>query len=95
MERRITNALSLYAFALLGIFLLVAPWTPVWEQAVRALASGRLALFMVGGWARGTVSAVGVLDLAAAVQAGRALWAKKKAAPGTPPAESNGDSAPG
>ena len=74
MESRIQNALSLYAYALLGIFLIVTPWTPVWQQAVHALAPHRVAPWLAHGFARGTVSAVGLLDLLVALQYGRQLW---------------------
>ena len=78
MESRIWNALSLYAYALLGVFLVVTPWTPVWQQAVHALTPSRVAPWLFGGWARGTVSAVGVLDLLVALQYGRQLWGNSK-----------------
>ena len=78
MESRIRNALSFYAYGLFGIFLLVTPWTPVWEQAVRALLPVSLESWMVRGWARGTVSAVGALDLVIALQFGAALWARSR-----------------
>jgi hypothetical protein len=74
VESRIRNALSLYAYALLGIFLVVTPWTPVWQQAVHALAPHRIAPWLANGFARGTVSAVGLLDLLVALQYGRQLW---------------------
>jgi len=50
----------------------------VWEQAVRALLPGSLESWMVRGWARGTVSAVGALDLVIAAQFGAALWARSR-----------------
>lgn len=90
MESRIRNALLLYSYALLGIFLVVVPWTPVWEEAIRVLARGRFASWLAGGGVRGTASALGVLDLVVAGQFARAVWGgvpKKKAAPGTPPAK--------
>ncbi len=76
VESRIWKAVSFYAYAVFGIFLLVTPWTPVWEQAVRTLLPISLENWMVRGWARGTVSAVGVLDLVVALQFGTALWAR-------------------
>ena len=47
MESRIRTALWLYAFGAIGLFLLVAPWTAVWTQAVAGLLPttiGRAAL---------------------------------------------------
>jgi len=76
VEGRIHSALGLYAYALLGLFLVVAPWTAVWEQAVRTLAPGPLDPWLRGGWARGTVSAIGVLDLFAALKFGAELWGR-------------------
>jgi hypothetical protein len=88
VDGRLRNALACYAFSLLGIFLAVVPWTPVWREAAQALAPQPAAGWLASGWVRGAASAIGILDLVAAVQFGRALWgaAKKKAAPGTPPA---------
>jgi hypothetical protein len=74
VESRIRNALALYTYALLGIFLVVVPWTPVWAEAVRALAPSPLAGSLASGWARGVASAVGVLDLLVALQLVRAVW---------------------
>ena len=74
METRVRTAMSLYAFTVLGIFLLVAPWSPVWEQAMLALLPARASIWARSGWARGVVSGLGALDLAMAVQVGRELW---------------------
>lgn len=68
MDSRIAAALLLYTFTVLGVFLLVAPWTPVWGQAVMALLPAALAEPLLGGWARGLASALGALDLIVAVQ---------------------------
>jgi len=78
VESRIRNALSFYAYALFGIFLLVTPWTPVWEQAVRTLLPTSMESWMIRGWARGMVSAVGALDLVIALQFGTALWTRSR-----------------
>jgi hypothetical protein len=74
VDARIRRALLLYAFTVLGIFLLVAPWSPVWEQATHAIASLRLGRWARSGWLRGAVSAVGALDLFIAAQMLRELW---------------------
>lgn len=78
MESRIRNALSLYVYALLGIFLIVVPWTPVWGEAVRAMAPQSLAGGLSSGWARGVASALGVLDLLVALQLVRLVWAQNE-----------------
>ena len=74
VDARIRRAMLLYAFTVLGIFLLVAPWSPVWEQATNAIESGRLAQLARSGWLRGLVSALGALDLLVALQMVRELW---------------------
>ena len=74
MDSRIRTALLLYAFAIVGLFLLVAPWTGVWSQAIVGLLPtpvGRLAL---SGWVRGIVSGLGALNLAVAFQVSIELW---------------------
>ncbi len=74
MEHGVRTAMSLYAFTVLGIFLVVAPWSPVWEQAVVAILPGAAASWARSGWLRGVVSAVGALDLLVALQVARELW---------------------
>jgi hypothetical protein len=71
---RLGVALSLYAFAVLGLFLLVTPWTAVWEQASLALVPEGAREFVLSGWCRGGVSGLGLADLVVATQAGRELW---------------------
>ena len=66
--------LSLYAFAVLGLFLLVAPWTPVWTQATYALLPERVGRWVLTGWVRGVVSGLGALDLVIALQVGGEIW---------------------
>lgn len=68
MDKRIGTAFLLYAFIVIGIFLIVAPWTPVWKQSVVVLLPTRVGHWLLTGWSRGIVSAVGVLDLLAAFQ---------------------------
>jgi hypothetical protein len=74
LQPRIGVALSLYAFGALGLFLLVAPWTPAWTQATFALLPRPVARWVLTGWARGIVSGLGALDLAIAAQLGVELW---------------------
>jgi hypothetical protein len=66
--------MSLYAFSVLGVFLLVAPWTPVWGRATTALLPEALAGWVHTGWVRGVVSGVGALDLVVALQLAVELW---------------------
>ena len=83
MESRLRSALSLYAFTVLGIFLLFAPWTPVWGQAA-ALLPEALGAWAQSGWLRGVVSALGALDLLVAAQVARELWGSMRADGGRP-----------
>jgi hypothetical protein len=94
LSTRLGAALSLYAFAGLGLFLLVAPWTPVWTQATYTLLPPSVGRWVLSGWVRGVASGLGAVDLLVAVQVGAELWGqlrvargaaspdKKKAAPG-------------
>jgi hypothetical protein len=74
LAERIAAALRLYAFAVLGIFLLVVPWTPLWDQAVRSLLPPPGSPWVVSGWMRGIVSALGVLNLLAAAREAAGFW---------------------
>ena len=84
MESRLRSALSLYAFTVLGSFLLFAPWTPVWGQAAAALLPEALGAWAQSGWLRGVVSALGALDLLGAAQVARELWGSMRAVGGRP-----------
>lgn len=68
MESRIRAALLLYAFLVLGLFLLVAPWTVVWSRAVVGLVPTAAGRFAQSGGLRGLVSALGALNLLFAFQ---------------------------
>ena len=74
MQSRLGTALSLYAFGVLGLFLLVAPWTPAWTQATYALLPQRVGGWVLSGWARGIISGLGALDLWIAAQVAVDLW---------------------
>ena len=66
MDPTLKNSIALYIFLVLGLFLMVAPWTPVWYEATVLLLPTRFGAPAQQGWVRGLVSAVGVLDLLAA-----------------------------
>jgi hypothetical protein len=68
VDQRLRVALRLYVFGVLGLFLLVSPWTAVWQRATMALLPTALAEVVRSGWLRGMVSAIGVLDLIVALQ---------------------------
>ena len=74
MDPRIRTALALYAFTVLGIFLLVAPWSAIWEHAVLGVVPESARTLARSGWARGTVSGIGALDLWVALQMLGELW---------------------
>lgn len=63
VEPTLKNSIALYVFLVLGIFLAVAPWTPVWYEATVLLLPTRFGAPAQNGWIRGLVSAVGILDL--------------------------------
>jgi hypothetical protein len=67
-------ALSAYLFGALGLFLLAAPWTGVWEWLVLPLAPTAWGPLARSGWLRGFVSGLGVLNLAVALADGLRLW---------------------
>lgn len=77
MGSRLASATMLYVFVVLGIFLVFAPWTTLWERAIVAWipAAGPL---LLSGWARGCVSGVGVLDLLVALQVAWDIWKRSR-----------------
>lgn len=83
MESRIGAALSLYAFGVIGLFLLVAPWTPAWAQAAYNLLPPALGRLVLSGWVRGIASGLGALDLLIAAEVGLGLLKRPRGAIGT------------
>jgi hypothetical protein len=82
LQSRIGAALLLYLFAVLGLFLLVAPWTPAWTQATYALLPQHVGRWVLSGWVRGVVSGLGALDLAIAAQFALELWRRLRGGDG-------------
>jgi hypothetical protein len=74
VDPTLKSSISLYIFLVLGLFLAVAPWTPVWYEATVLLLPTRFGASAQLGWVRGLVSAVGVLDLLAAGSAAMDLF---------------------
>jgi len=64
----------LYAFGVLGLLLLLLPWTAAWPASVYALTSRQGGGWLVSGWIRGIVSGLGALDLLIAAQLAIELW---------------------
>jgi hypothetical protein len=66
LPSRFTTALTIYAFAALGIFLLAVPWSPVWETATSAFLPTLAGPLLRSGFTRGFVSGLGALNVAVA-----------------------------
>jgi hypothetical protein len=79
---RIRNAMAVYAFGVLGIFLLAVPWTAVWTHVTLALVPTPFGPWVRSGWLRGAVSGLGLLDLLVAVECGLPLWRELRAGRG-------------
>ena len=73
MDSRIRSALILYAFSVLGLFLLVAPWTPIWSRAAVVLLPTPAGAWVRSGGVRGVASGLGAVDLMIALQVAREL----------------------
>ena len=81
MLSRLQTAFLVYAFAALGVFLVVAPWSPLWDASTAGYLPTRVGPWLRSGFVRGLVSGLGALDLFAAWGEARSLlW----------PAESHG-----
>ena len=66
MPSKFMTALTIYAFAALGIFLLAAPWSPVWDSATAAFLPTLAGPFFRSGFTRGFVSGLGALNVVVA-----------------------------
>jgi hypothetical protein len=64
---RLQIAINVYVFAALGMFLVAAPWSPVWDTATTALLPTAAGPWVRSGFVRGLVSGLGALNLLAAV----------------------------
>jgi hypothetical protein len=71
---KLRKALLVYALTVLGVFLVAAPWTRLWDEATLfwILAIGIDGLR--SDWVRGSVSALGLGDLCVAATEVGALW---------------------
>jgi len=79
VESGFRSILLVYIYSVLGVFLLVAPWTPVWEQASHGLLPQSAHMLVLSGWVRGLVSGLGAADLVVAARlAGRLMLAARK-----------------
>lgn len=66
LATEVRTALRLYCFSMLGLFLLLVPWSALWDQVVLLLMPGETAFWLRSGWVRGAVSSLGILDLVVA-----------------------------
>lgn len=74
MAIRIPFALGAYLFGALGLFLVAAPWSSVWDTLILPFTPTPWGHVAKSGWLRGFVSGLGVLNLAVAVADGARLW---------------------
>lgn len=68
LESGFRSILLVYLYSMLGVFLVVAPWTPVWEQASHGLLPESVHALALSGWARGLISGLGAADLVVAAR---------------------------
>lgn len=73
MKSRLQTALFVYLFAALGVFLVAAPWSPLWEASTAGYLPTPAGTWLRSGFVRGLVSGLGALNLAAAWSEARAL----------------------
>jgi hypothetical protein len=65
--------LLVYVFAALGVFLVVAPWSPLWDTTTAGYLSTRIGPWLRSGFLRGLVSGLGALNFIAAWNEARSL----------------------
>lgn len=74
MDPKLRSALTAYVFGVLGVFLVLAPWSALYRQVlIWAEVSSTVGTVLAGGWFRGAISGIGLLDLAVAVREARRL----------------------
>ena len=73
MRSRLQTAFIVYLFAALGVFLVVAPWSPLWEASTAGYLATPLGPWLRSGFSRGLISGVGLLNLSAAWGEAKAL----------------------
>lgn len=73
MRSRLLTAFLVYLFAALGVFLVVAPWSPLWESSTAGYLPTPLGPWLRSGFVRGLITGLGALNLKAAWSEARAL----------------------
>lgn len=69
------TAFAAYMFSLFGVFLIAAPWSPIWTAVTAFADPTDLGPWLRSGWVRGLVSGLGALDLVAGIAEGVSLVA--------------------
>ena len=87
MGSTLRAALHAYVFGLVGVFLLAAPWSPLWDNLALVLSPTHWAGIARAGWLRGLVSGLGALNLWVALRAGAELWRSVRGARAAPDPE--------
>jgi len=70
---RIQTAVLVYVFAALGVFLVVAPWSPLWDTTTAGYLPTPIGPWLRSGFMRGLVSGLGALNFIAAWSEARSL----------------------
>ena len=68
MDPRLRHAAQLYLFFIFGVFLVVSPWSLIWDHMVVSISPSGMAGVLRTGWVRGAISGLGLLDLFLALQ---------------------------
>ena len=75
MTSRLQTAFFVYVFAALGVFLVAAPWSPLWEASTAGYLPTIAGGWLRSGFVRGLISGLGALNLVAAWGEARTLLA--------------------
>lgn len=78
MDHRLRHAAQLYFFFIFGVFLVVAPWSLIWDHMVLSISPSGLAGVLRTGWVRGAASGLGFLDLFLAARQVAVLLARSR-----------------
>jgi hypothetical protein len=73
VNSRLQAAFFVYVFAAVGVFLLLAPWSQLWETSTAGYLPTPLGPWFRSGFVRGLISGLGVLNIVAAWNEARAL----------------------
>ena len=70
---RIQTALLVYVFAARGVFLVMAPWSPLWDTSTAGYLPTPIGPWLRSGFVRGFVSGLGALNFIAEWSEARSL----------------------